>query len=161
MTGLDLAGNIKAEGAKRRGFDTYSECVDQVLSGTVDAMITDGAILLGYAAEHPDDLKVVVEPFSKERDGVGDKQGQARDVPVINDTLNRPRTTARWAKRSRRPSASRAWTTPEAAATDECPAPDAYTRFHLIEMVGGRRRRRHRERGAVVHGCGVRTSTTT
>ena len=38
---------------------TYSECVDQVLNGSFDAMTTDGAILLGYAAENPDKLKVV------------------------------------------------------------------------------------------------------
>ena len=28
-----------------RGFDTYFECVEQVLNGTVEAMSTDGAIL--------------------------------------------------------------------------------------------------------------------
>ena len=60
MTGSTSLENIEAEGAKPRGFDTYSECVDQVLDGTVDAMTTDGAILLGYAAENPDELKVVV-----------------------------------------------------------------------------------------------------
>ena len=42
VTGSTSLENIKAEGAKPRGFDTYSECVDQVLSGTVDAMTTDG-----------------------------------------------------------------------------------------------------------------------
>ena len=37
----------------RVGFDTYSECVDQVLDGTVDAMTTDGAILLGLRRAEP------------------------------------------------------------------------------------------------------------
>ena len=67
VTGSTSLVNAEEAGAKPRGFDTYSECVDQVLDGTVDAMTTDGAILLGYAAENPDELKVVVEPFSEER----------------------------------------------------------------------------------------------
>jgi len=65
VTGSTSLDNVKAEGAEPRGFDTYSECVDQVLDGTVDAMTTDGAILLGYVAEHPDELKVVGDTFSE------------------------------------------------------------------------------------------------
>ena len=79
VTGSTSLENIEAEGATARGFDTYSECVDQVLSGTVDAMTTDGAILLGYAAENPDELKVVVEPFSEERYGIG----YSKDYPEM------------------------------------------------------------------------------
>src|SRR5690625_3310440 len=66
VTGSTSLDNVEAKGAKPRGFDTYSECVDQVLNGTVDSMTTDGAILLGYAAQNPDELKVVGEPFSEE-----------------------------------------------------------------------------------------------
>ena len=109
VTGSTSLENIEAEGAKPRGFDTYSECVDQVLSGTVDAMTTDGAILLGYAAEHPDDLKVVVEPFSEESIRRGLLAGVPGDVPV--DQRHDPErltTTARGPKPSRPPSDSRA-----------------------------------------------------
>jgi glutamate transport system substrate-binding protein len=84
VTGSTSLENVEAEGAKPRGFDTYSECVDQVLSGTVDAMTTDGAILLGYAAENPDELKVVVEPFSEERYGIG----YSKDSPEMCDWIN-------------------------------------------------------------------------
>jgi len=84
VTGSTSLENIEAEGATGRGFDTYSECVDQVVNGTVDAMTTDGAILLGYAAEQPDALKVVVEPFSEERYGVG----FSPDAPEMCDFLN-------------------------------------------------------------------------
>ncbi|CAA9358756.1 MAG: glutamate-binding protein of ABC transporter system [uncultured Nocardioidaceae bacterium] len=87
VTGSTSLENIEAEGAKPRGFDTYSECVDQVTSGTVDAMTTDGAILLGYAAESPDELKVVVDPFSEERYGVGYSKDAAEMCQWINDTL--------------------------------------------------------------------------
>jgi glutamate transport system substrate-binding protein len=87
VTGSTSLDNIEAEGATPRGFDTYSECIDQVLNGTVDAMTTDGAILLGYAAEQPDDLKVVVEPFSEERYGVGYSQDYPEMCQWINDTI--------------------------------------------------------------------------
>ena len=85
---------MEPKGAKPRGFDTYSECCDQVLDGTVDAMTTDGSILLGYAAQNPDELKVVGEPFSEERYGVGYPKEYPEMCEWINDTLRRPTTTA-------------------------------------------------------------------
>jgi len=56
-------------------FDLYSACVDALISGTVDAVTTDQAILIGYAAQYPDEIKVVGEPFSEERYGVGLEKG--------------------------------------------------------------------------------------
>lgn len=96
VTGSTSLDNIKAEGASPRGFDTYSECVDQVLDGTVDAMTTDGAILLGYAAEHPDDLKVVVEPFSEERYGVGYSPDHPEMCEWITDTIEDAEDDGTW-----------------------------------------------------------------
>ena len=51
------------------GFDTYSECVEKVLDGTVQAMSTDGTILAGYAAQNEGELKVVGDQFSEENIG--------------------------------------------------------------------------------------------
>lgn len=96
VTGSTSLDNIKAEGAKPRGFDTYSECVDQVLDGTVDAMTTDGAILLGYAAQHPDELKVVGEPFSEERYGIGYAKDRPEMCQWINDTLTKSFEDGTW-----------------------------------------------------------------
>jgi glutamate transport system substrate-binding protein len=96
VTGSTSLANIEAEGATPRGFDTYSECVDQVLSGTVDAMTTDGAILLGYVAEHPDELKVVVEPFSEERYGVGYSKDSPEMCQWINDTITEAYDNGDW-----------------------------------------------------------------
>ncbi len=96
VTGSTSLDNIEAEGAKPRGFDTYSECVDQVLSGRVDAMTTDGAILLGYAAENPDQLKVVVDPFSEERYGVGYSKDHPEMCEWINDTLQQSFDDGTW-----------------------------------------------------------------
>ncbi|MFF3748925.1 glutamate ABC transporter substrate-binding protein [Streptomyces sp. NPDC002018] len=52
-------------------YDTYSVCVDNLLTFQVDAVTTDDTILLGYAAKAPDALKVVGRPFSKEPYGIG------------------------------------------------------------------------------------------
>jgi len=96
VTGSTSLDNVEAEGANPRGFDTYSECVDQVLSGTVEAMTTDGAILLGYAAENPDELKVVVEPFSEERYGIGYSKDSAEMCQWINDTIEQSYEDGTW-----------------------------------------------------------------
>lgn len=52
-------------------YDTYSVCVDNLLTFQVDAVTTDDSILLGYAAKAPDEMKVVGKPFSKEPYGIG------------------------------------------------------------------------------------------
>ena len=76
-------------GAEPAGFDTYSECNDQLLNGSVDAVTTDGAILLGYAAENPDELKVVGEPFSEERYGVGYSPDAPEMCQFITDSIQK------------------------------------------------------------------------
>jgi glutamate transport system substrate-binding protein len=122
VTGSTSLDNIKAEGAKPRGFDTYSECVDQVLSGTVDAMTTDGAILLGYAAENPDELKVVVEPFSEERYGVGYSLDKPEMCQWIVDTIKKAEDDGDWATAFEATLGKSGVDTPEPPAMDECPA---------------------------------------
>jgi glutamate transport system substrate-binding protein len=66
-------------------FETYSQCVDAMKDGQVDAVTTDEAILIGYAAQDPDNLKVVGEPFSEERYGVGLPLGDDALRGFIND----------------------------------------------------------------------------
>ncbi len=68
-------------------FSTYSECVDQLLNGTVDAVTTDGAILLGYAAQNPDKLEVVGQPFSEERYGIGFKKGDTAMCQFLQKSI--------------------------------------------------------------------------
>ncbi len=65
-------------------FNSYSECVEALISGQVDAVTTDQAILIGYAAQNPEQLKVVGEPFSEERYGVGITKGDT----VLQDHIN-------------------------------------------------------------------------
>lgn len=122
VTGSTSLENIEAEGAKPRGFDTYSECVDQVLNGTVDAMTTDGAILLGYAAQNPDQLKVVVEPFSEERYGVGYSLDHPEMCEWITDTIEDAYDDGAWAAAFEATLGQSGVDTPEPPAMDECPA---------------------------------------
>ncbi|GAA4029095.1 glutamate ABC transporter substrate-binding protein [Arthrobacter methylotrophus] len=85
-TGSTPIQNIKANfpSTKTTEFDTYSQCVEALKSGQVDAVTTDQAILLGYAAQEPDSLKVVGQPFTVEKYGVGLKKGDTALRQFIN-----------------------------------------------------------------------------
>jgi len=88
-TGSTPIQNIKANYPEvpTEEFDLYSACVDALINGTVDAVTTDQAILIGYAAQYPDDIKVVGEPFSEERYGIGLAKGDDAFRTFINDLL--------------------------------------------------------------------------
>ncbi|WP_243076733.1 glutamate ABC transporter substrate-binding protein [Microbacterium sp. SS28] len=85
-TGSTSIQRIKDEHpeASTTEFDTYSQCVEQLKNGQVDAVTTDEAILIGYAAQDPDNLKVVGDVFSEERYGVGLTKGDTALQEYIN-----------------------------------------------------------------------------
>ncbi len=122
VTGSTSLETIEKEGATPRGFDTYSECVDQVLNGSIDAMTTDGAILLGYEAEQPDELDVVVEPFSEERYGVGYGKEYPEMCQWITDTITAAQEDGTWAEAFEATLGQSGVETPEPPAMDDCPA---------------------------------------
>ncbi len=99
---------------------TYSECVDQLENGTVDAVTTDGAILLGYAAENPDELEVVTEPFSEERYGIGYQKDDTEMCQFINDTLEQSFEDGTWAAAFEATLGEAGVETPEPPALDPC-----------------------------------------
>ena len=74
-TGSTPIQKVKDENLTEPGniseFKTYSECVSQLLDKKVDAVTTDDAILKGYAANAPGELRVVGKPFSTEKYGIG------------------------------------------------------------------------------------------
>jgi glutamate transport system substrate-binding protein len=84
--------------AKTTGLATYSECVDQLESKTVDVVTTDGAILLGYAARNPSQLQVVGKPFSTEKYGIGLKKGDDAFRAFLNDALQKAFDNGDWEK---------------------------------------------------------------
>ncbi|SBS74742.1 glutamate ABC transporter substrate-binding protein [uncultured Microbacterium sp.] len=84
-TGSTSIQNIQRDyPSQTEEFDKYSECVEAMKNGQVDAVTTDEAILLGYAAQDPDNLKVTGEVFSEERYGVGIKKGDTAFVEYVN-----------------------------------------------------------------------------
>jgi glutamate transport system substrate-binding protein len=103
-------------------FDTYSDCVTQLQNGSVDAVTTDGAILLGYAAQAPDKLEVVGEAFSEERYGVGFKHGDNAFCQFITDTLQGAIDNGDWAKAFEATLGQSGVETPEPPKLDECEA---------------------------------------
>ncbi|HSA50003.1 MAG TPA: glutamate ABC transporter substrate-binding protein [Yinghuangia sp.] len=89
---------IKAEYPQTEAveYDTYSLCVDNLLSGQVDAVTTDEAILKGYAAKQPDDLKVVGDNFSVEKYGIGLPKDDAALRAAVNDALDAKAKDGTW-----------------------------------------------------------------
>lgn len=84
-TGSTSIQRIKDETpAQTKEYDTYSICVEDLKNGQVDAVTTDEAILIGYAAQAPDELKVVGDVFSEERYGVGIAKGDTALQEFIN-----------------------------------------------------------------------------
>jgi glutamate transport system substrate-binding protein len=79
-------------------FDTYSECVSKLLDKEVDAVTTDGAILAGYAAQAPDQLKVVGKVFSEERYGIGIAKDDKAFCEKVSEILNGAVDDGTWKK---------------------------------------------------------------
>jgi glutamate transport system substrate-binding protein len=86
-TGSTPIQNIKANfpEIKTQEYDLYSACVQDLIDGKVDAVTTDQAILIGYAAQYPDDVKVTGGLFTEERYGVGLQKGDDALRQHIND----------------------------------------------------------------------------
>lgn len=68
-------------------YDSYSVCVDNLISLQVDAVTTDDTILMGYAAKVPDQLKIVGQPFSKEPYGIGVPRGDQTFRLALDDAI--------------------------------------------------------------------------
>lgn len=79
-------------------FKTYSECVSQLLDKQTDAVTTDDAILKGYAAQSPSELKVVGKPFSTEKYGIGLPRDDKALRDKVNDILQAAFTDGTWQK---------------------------------------------------------------
>jgi glutamate transport system substrate-binding protein len=79
-------------------FQTYSECVSQLLDKKVDAVTTDDAILKGFAAQSPEQLKVVGKPFSTEKYGIGLPHDDKALRTYVDDLLEKAFTDGTWQK---------------------------------------------------------------
>jgi glutamate transport system substrate-binding protein len=79
-------------------FTAYADCVEALKDGRIDAVTTDDQILLGYAAEDPDKIKVVGKPFSQELYGIGLKKGDKDFRTFVNDQLDKAFKDGSWSK---------------------------------------------------------------
>ncbi|WP_329234938.1 glutamate ABC transporter substrate-binding protein [Streptomyces sp. NBC_01460] len=79
-------------------YDTYSICVDNLLTFQVDAVTTDDAILLGFAAKAPDEMKVVGKPFSEEPYGIGVPRSDNALRFALDDALEVNEKNGNWKK---------------------------------------------------------------
>jgi glutamate transport system substrate-binding protein len=68
-------------------FERYSQCVEAMLDGRVEAVTTDNVILLGFVNDDPDAVKLVNNPFTQEPYGIGLKKGDTVFRNWINDQL--------------------------------------------------------------------------
>ncbi|XVS67733.1 glutamate ABC transporter substrate-binding protein [Actinosynnema sp. CA-299493] len=103
VTGSTSAQRVKenfARAARLVEYNDYSDCVIALLAGKVDAVTTDEAILAGYVAANPELLKVVGEPFTTERYGVGlakhDGAGRAAVDALIGEMVRSGEWRAAW-----------------------------------------------------------------
>lgn len=98
VTGSTSLDNVNAAGAKGVPAETYSQCAEDVLNGTVEAMSTDGSILLGLAAQNEGELKVVGDEFSEENIGVGYSKESPEMCEWINGVLEESFDDGSWAE---------------------------------------------------------------
>ncbi|MFT4263337.1 MAG: transporter substrate-binding domain-containing protein [Nocardioides sp.] len=76
--------------------ESFAECVSALQQGTVDALATDGVIELGYAAASGGSLKVIGDPWTEEKYGVGYAKGLAGMCDYIQKTLLRAYKDGSW-----------------------------------------------------------------
>ena len=122
VTGSTSLENVNKAGAKGVPAETYSACAQDVLDGTVEAMSTDGSILMGLAAQNEGELKVVGDEFSEERIGVGYSKDRPEMCQWIVDTLTKANDDGKWAEAFEATLGKSGSETPDFPEMDPCPA---------------------------------------
>ena len=91
--------NLKnqAPDADLRLVDSYSECLELVQNGAVDAVSTDDVILTGMIIQD-DTLKLVGDELTQEPYGAGIKKGDQQLLDFVNDVFADVKADGRWAK---------------------------------------------------------------
>ena len=101
VTGSTSAQKVKdkfAADVALQEFGTYSECVEQLKAGVVDAVTTDDVILAGFAAQSPGQFKVVGKGFSDENYGIGLMKGDTEGTAAIDAAIAKMIEDGSWKK---------------------------------------------------------------
>jgi glutamate transport system substrate-binding protein len=85
----------KAPKAQLRLVDSYSECLELIQNGAVDAVSTDDVILTGMIAQDKR-LKLVGPQLTTEPYGAGIKKGDARFQAFVNEVISKYKSDGSW-----------------------------------------------------------------
>ena len=97
--GSTYEANLKKQApeAKLKLVDSYSECLELVQNGAVDAVSTDDVILTGMIIQD-DTLKLVGDQLTQEPYGAGIKKGETEVVDFVNGVFQGLKDDGTWAK---------------------------------------------------------------
>ena len=103
VTGSTSAQKVQDNFASKvqlKEYGGYSDCVQALSSGAVDAVTTDDVILAGYAAadQYKGKFKVVGKGFSDENYGVGIWKGDTKAREAINAAIEKMESDGSWEK---------------------------------------------------------------
>jgi glutamate transport system substrate-binding protein len=66
------------------GAANYSECIAKLSGNNLDAVTTDDLLLAGFAAQAGAGLRILGDPFTEERWGIGLKKGDIKTCLAVN-----------------------------------------------------------------------------
>jgi ABC-type amino acid transport substrate-binding protein len=91
--------NLKKQAPKAelKLVDSYSECLELIQNGAVEAVSTDDVILTGMIIQD-DSLKLVGEELTQEPYGAGIKKGDKQMVDFVNEVFSAYKQDGRWPK---------------------------------------------------------------
>jgi glutamate transport system substrate-binding protein len=91
--------NLKKQApqAERKLVDSYSECLELIQNGAVDAVSTDNVILTGMIIQD-DTLKLVGDDLTTEPYGAGLKNGDTEFKTFVDSTIEEFKSDGRWKK---------------------------------------------------------------
>jgi glutamate transport system substrate-binding protein len=97
--GSTYEANLKEQApeAKLKLVDSYSECLELIQNGAVDAVSTDDVILTGMIIQD-DTLKLVGDPLTQEPYGAGIKKDSPEMVEFVNGVFQEVKDDGTWMK---------------------------------------------------------------
>ena len=95
--GSTYEANLKEQApeAKLKLVDSYSECLELIQNGAVDAVSTDDVILTGMIIQD-DTLKLVGEELTQEPYGAGIKKDDAQMTDFVNGVFKEVKDSGKW-----------------------------------------------------------------